>query len=335
MDRAETDGEVMSGRAARPVRLLCSVALLLSSGAALAQGYPDRPIRIVLPYAAGGVADISARVLAERLSAQLRQQVLIDNRPGAGQIPASMAVKQAEPDGYTLLWLNGGHAVSKSLFNSLPYDAEKDFEPVSTVAFFGMALIVNSDSPYKTVGDFIAAAKANPGKLNVGTTSIGGTQSIGALLFASMAGVDFQIVPFKATPMIVAAVKGRELQAMFEFLSPTLSHIRSGNVRALGVSFAHRFEGLPDVPTIAEAGVPRYEATSWNAVATPAKTPQAIVDRLNREINAAIAVPALRQRLIGVGVEPRASTPRELHDLLVSETAKWKKVVEAAHIPKQ
>jgi len=314
--------------------LFLGLTLAVSAGA-LAQSYPSQPIRIILPYAAGGVADISARVLGERLTAQLRQQVLIDNRPGAGQIPASMAVKRADPDGYTLLWLNGGHAVSKSLFNSLPYDAEKDFEPVSTVAFFGMALLVNSDSPYRTVKDFIAAAKAAPGKLNVGTTSIGGTQSIAALLFKSMAEVDFQIVPFKATPMIVAAVKGRELHAMFEFLTPTLSHVRSGGMRALGVSFSHRFEGLPDVPTIAEAGVPGYEATSWNAVAAPAKTPQAIVERLNREINVAIEVPALRQRLIEVGVEPRASTPGELHDLLVSETAKWKKVVEAAHIPKQ
>jgi tripartite-type tricarboxylate transporter receptor subunit TctC len=184
------------------------------------------------------------------------------------------------------------------------------------------------------VGDLIAAAKANPGKLNVGTTSLGSTQSIAALLFKSTAGLDFQVVPFKATPMIITAVKGHDLHAMFEFLSPTLSHVKSGNLRALGVSYSHRFEGLPDIPTIAEA-VPGYEATSWNAVAAPAKTPQAVIDRLNREINAAIAVPELRQRLIDVGVEPRASTPRELHDLLVSETAKWEKVIEAAHIPKQ
>ena len=320
---------------ARQLACVAGAALAAHLGAALAQSYPSRPIRIVLPYAAGGVADISARVLAQKLTEQLHQQVLIDNSPGAGQIPATMAVKRSEPDGYTLLWLNGGHAVSKSLFNSLPYDAEKDFEPVSTVAYFGMALIVNSDSPYRTVEDLIADAKARPGKLNIGTTSIGGTQSIAALLFKSMAGVDFQIVPFKATPMIVAGVKSNELQGMFEFLTPTLSHIRSGNVRALGVSFSHRFEGLPEAPTIAEAGVPGYEATSWNAVAAPSGTPQAIIDRLNREINVAIAAPAVRQRLIVVGVEPRASTPQELHDLLVSETAKWKKVVEAAHIPKQ
>lgn len=314
--------------------LACAILLAGFAGPAGAQGYPSQPIRIILPYGAGGVADITARILAQKLTEQMHEQVLIDNRPSAGQIVASEAVMRAEPDGYTLLWLNGGHAVSKSLFKSLPYDAEKDFAPISTVAFFGMALLVDSGSPYKTVGDLIAAAKANPGKLNVGTTSIGSTQSIAALLFKSTAGLDFQVVPFKATPMIIASVKGHDLHAMFEFLTPTLSHVKSGNLRALGVSYSHRFEGLPDIPTIAET-VPGYEATSWNAAAAPAKTPQAVIDRLNREINTAMAVPEVRKRLIDVGVEPRASTPRELHDLLVSETAKWQKVIEAAHIPKQ
>lgn len=319
----------------RIILKLAAAAFALFTGAALAQTYPSQPIRIILPYGAGGVADITARVLAQKLSEQMGEQVLIDNRPSAGQIVASEAVKKAEPDGYTLLWLNGGHAVSVSLFKSLPYDPVKDFAPVSTVGFFGMALLVDSSSPYKTVKDLIAAAKANPGKFNIGTTSVGSTQYISAELLKSMAGLDFQTVPFKATPMIITAVKGHDLQAMMEFLAPTLSHIRSGNLRALGVSFASRFAGLPDVPTIAEAGVPGYEATSWNAVAAPAKTPKAIIDRLNREINVAIAVPELRQRLIGLGVDPRASTPRQLHDLLVSESAKWKKVIEAAHIPQQ
>lgn len=319
----------------RIILKLAAAAFALFTGAALAQTYPSQPIRIILPYGAGGVADITARVLAQKLSEQMGEQVLIDNRPSAGQIVASEAVKKAEPDGYTLLWLNGGHAVSVSLFKSLPYDPVKDFAPVSTVGFFGMALLVDSSSPYKTVKDLIAAAKANPGKFNIGTTSVGSTQYISAELLKSMTGLDFQTVPFKATPMIITAVKGHDLQAMMEFLAPTLSHIRSGNLRALGVSFASRFAGLPDVPTIAEAGVPGYEATSWNAVAAPAKTPKAIIDRLNREINVAIAVPELRQRLIGLGVDPRASTPRQLHDLLVSESAKWKKVIEAAHIPQQ
>ena len=230
--------------------------LLAGSATALAQGYPAQPIRLLLPYGPGGVADITARVLAQKLSESMRQQVIIDNRPSAGQIVASEAVMKAEPDGYTLLWLNQGHAVSVSLFKSLSYDPVRDFAPVSTVGFFGIALLVDSASPIKSVRDFIAAAKANPGKFNVGTTSIGSTQYVAAELFKSMAGLDFQTVPFKATPMIVAAVKGNDLQAMFEILAPVIPHIKGGNLRALAVTFDHRFAGLPDVPTPASASVP-------------------------------------------------------------------------------
>ncbi len=313
----------------------CGALLSCISAATLAQGYPTQPIKILLPYAAGGVADITARVLAQKLSQQFGQPVIIDNRPSAGQVVASEAVLKAEPDGHTLLWLNSGHAVSVSLFKSLPYDPVKDFAPVSTVGFFGIALLVNPDSPYKSVKDFIAAAKANPGKINVGTTSIGSTQFGAAELFKSMAGVEFQTVPFKATPGIITAVKGNDLQAMFEILAPVIPHIKSGNLRALAVTFDRRFAGLPDIPTVAESGVPGYEATAWNAIAAPAKTPKAIIDRLNKEIHAAVAAPEVRQRLLALGVDPRASTPEALREHLVSEMAKWKAVVERAKIEKQ
>jgi tripartite-type tricarboxylate transporter receptor subunit TctC len=324
----------LSVSGARRALILGGMALALTSGA-LAQTYPTQSIRILLPYGAGGVADITARVLAQKLSQAMGQQVIVDNRPSAGQIVASEAVMKADPDGYTLLWFNQGHAVSVSLFNSLPYDPAKDFAPVSTVGFFGMALVVDSKSPYTSMKDFIAAAKASPGKLNVGTTNPGGTQYIAAELLKSMAGVDFQTVPFKTTPLIITSVKTGDLQAMVEILAPMMSHIKSGSMRALAVTFDHRFSELPDVPTLAEAGVPGYEASAWNGVAAPLKTPKAVIDRLNREINAAVADPAVRQRLLGLGVDPRGSTPEELHRLLLSETAKWKKVVETAKIPKQ
>ena len=314
---------------------LCCATALLAALQAFAQSYPTQPVKILLPYGAGGVADISARVVAQKMSESLHQQVIIDNRPSAGQIVATEAVKSAAPDGYTLLWFNQGHAVSVSLFNSLPYDPAKDFLPISTVGFFGMALLVDAKSPYASVKDFIAAAKANPGKLNVGTTSPGGTQYIAAELLKSMAGLDFQTVPFKTTPLIVASVKTGDLQAMVEILAPVIPHIKSGNLRALAVTFDHRFAGLPDIPTLAEAGVPGYEASAWNGVAAPLRTPQAIVERLNREINAAVVDPAVKERLLALGVDPRGSTPQQLNELLVSETAKWKKVVEAAKIPKQ
>lgn len=317
-------------------RLSAWLALLFGlSGPALAQNYPTQPIRILLPYAAGGVADITARVIGQKLSQQLGQQVMIDNRPSAGMIVASEAVMKAEPDGYTLLWLNQGHAVSVSMFNSLPYDPVGDFAPISTVGFFGLALLVNSDSPYKSVKEFVAAAKANPGKFNIGTTSIGGTQFIAAELFKSMAGLDFQTVPFKATPAIIAAVKNNDLHAMFEILAPVVPHIKSGNLRALAVTFDRRFPGLPDIPTLAEAGVPGYEASAWNGVAAPAKTSKAIIDRLNREIQAAVASPEVRQRLQDLGVAPHASSPEGLRELLISEIAKWKAVIERAKIEKQ
>src|SRR6267142_7106024 len=205
--------------------------LACASGSALAQNYPAQPVKILLPYAAGGVADITARVVGQKLSQQLGQPVIVDNRPSAGQIVATEAAMKAEPDGYTLLWLNQGHAVSVSLFKSLPYDPVRDFAPVSTVGFFGLALLVHSDSPYKSVKDFIAAAKASPGRLNVGTTSIGGTQFIAAELFKSMAALDFQTVPFKSTPAIIIAVKGEDLDGMVEILAPVIPHIKSGSLR--------------------------------------------------------------------------------------------------------
>lgn len=306
-----------------------------ASTAALAQGYPTQPIRILLPYGAGGVADITARVLAQKLGESMRVQVLVENRPSAGQIVATEAAMKAEPDGHTLLWLNQGHAVSVSLFKSLPYDPARDFAPVSTVGFFGIALLVNSDSPIKSVGELIAAAKANPAKFNIGTTVIGSTQFIAAELFKSIAGLDVPTVPFKATPLIITAVKGRDVQAMFEILAPVMSHIRSGNLKALAVTFDRRFAGLPDVPTLAESGLPGYEASAWNGVAAPLKTPKAVIDRLNREINAAVALPEVSKRLQDLGVNARGSTPEELHRILVSETAKWKAVIEKAKIEKQ
>ena len=327
-----TRNERRGPRRARACHWLLLLACL--STAAFAQ-YPAQPIKVLLPYAAAGVADITARVLAQRLSQTLGQQVIIDNRPSAGQIVATEAALKAEPDGYTLLWLNQGHAISVSLFKSLPYDPVRDFAPISTVGFFGLALLVNSDSPYRSLAEFIAAAKANPGKLNVGTTSIGATQNIAAELFKSMAGLDFQTVPFKATPAIITAVKGKDLDGMVEILAPVIPHIKSGSLRALGVTFDHRFAGLPEVPTLAEAGVPGYEASAWNGVAAPAKTPRAVIERLNREINAAVAVPEVRQRLQDLGVDARASTPEALRELLISETAKWKAVVERAKIEKQ
>ena len=304
------------------------------AGSAASQAYPARPIRILLPFGPGGVTDITARLVAQRLSDSMQQQVIIDNRPSAGGIVATETAMKADPDGYTLLWLNSGHAVSVSLLKSLPYDPVRDFVPISSIGFFALALAVNGNSPLKTVPALIAQAKANP-KFNFGITNVGSTNHVSAELFKSMTGLETQVVPFKTTPALIGAARSNEAQAIFEFLSPVLPHLKSGALTALAVTSANRYSGLPDVPTIAESGYPGYEASAWNSLAAPAKTPKAIIARLNREVNAALALPELRQRLHDLGIEARPSTPEALGALLVAEIAKWKSVVEKAKIERQ
>ena len=302
---------------------------------ATAQNYPTLPVRIVAPIAAGGVADITARVLAQKMSENMGQQVLVENRPSAGGIIASEAVAKADPDGYALLFMTNGNAVSVSLFKSLPYDTVKDFAPVSTVGFFDLVLVVDSASKVGSVRDLIAFAKANPNKVNIGTINIGSTQNLAAELFKSMSGIDAQVVPFKATPSVITALKGNDVQAAFEILAPVLPQIKGGALRAVAVTSEKRYAGLPDVPTIAESGVPGYQASSWNAVAAPAKTPRSVIDRLNREVNAAVAAPEVRKRLGELGVDARGSTSEALGKLLASEIAKWHGVIERAKIQPQ
>ncbi len=287
---------------------ICAAALAAAATSTLAQGYPARPVKIVVPFAAGGVADITARVLSQKMSEAMGQQVIVENRPSAGGIVASEAVAKAEPDGYTLLFITNGNAVSASLFKSLPYDTVNDFAPVSTVGFFDLVL---------------------------GTINIGSTQNLAAELFKSMAGVDAQVVPFKATPAVITALKGNDVQAAFEILAPVLAQIRGGALKPLAVTSEKRFSGLPEVPTVAESGVPGYQASSWNGIAAPARTPKGVIDRLNREVNAAAAAPDVRKRLQDLGVEARAGTPAALGALLVSEIAKWRAVIERAKIEKQ
>jgi len=309
-----------------------AVLLAVATTAAIAQSYPTRPVRLLVPFAAGGVADITARVVSQQMGAAMGQQVLVENRPSAGGIVASEAVAKAEPDGYTLLFLTNGNAVSASLFKSLPYDTVRDFAPVSTVGFFDLVLVMDAATKIGSVRELVAYSKANPNKLNIGTINPGSTQNLAAELFKSMSGIDAQIVPFKATPAVITALKGGDVQVVVEILAPVMALIKGGALRALAVTSDKRFAGLPDVPTIAESGVPGYQASSWNAVAAPAKTPRPVLERLNREVNAAVAAPDVRKRLGELGVEARAGTPEALHELLVSEIAKWKGVIERAKI---
>jgi tripartite-type tricarboxylate transporter receptor subunit TctC len=310
-------------------------SILVFPGIVFSQNYPTKPVRIVLPFGPGGVADITTRTIAPRMSEGLGQQVIVDNMPSAGGIRASETVAHADPDGHTLLLLTNGNAVSQALFKSLPYDPMNDFAMISTVGFFSMVFVTRADAPYKTLQDVIAAAKKNPGKLNIGTISPGGTQHLAGELFRSSAAIDAVVVPHKTTGEVVVGVRNGTLDLGVDFIAPLLSAVRSGQLRALAVSAGKRFPGLPDVPTAIEAGVPGYDVASWNALAAPAKTPRAAIERVREELIKALAAPEVQKRFAELGVEPRTSTPDELRDFYVSESKRWSRVVEAAKIPKQ
>ncbi|MEC4720828.1 tripartite tricarboxylate transporter substrate binding protein [Noviherbaspirillum sp. CPCC 100848] len=314
----------------------CVAALsLVMSASAFAQDYPSKLVKIVVPFGAGGIADLTVRTVAQKMSESMKQPIIVENRPGAGGIVAADAVAKASADGYTLLLISNGTAVSAGLFKKLPYDTLKDFTPISTLGFFDLAMIVNKKLPVKNAADLIAYARKNPGKLNIGTINRGSTQNLAAELFVSMAGIDALIVPYKGTPEVITAVTTGELDAAVEILGPTLPQIRAGNLNVIGVTSAKRFSGLPDVPTVGESGLPNYQAASWNGLAAPAGTPKAVIDRLNKEINTAVSNPDIRKRLLELGVVAQGGTPDAAKNLLASDIAKWGGVIEKAKIEKQ
>lgn len=314
---------------------IAAIAHAQTASTGSGQAYPTKPIRFLVPFGPGGVGDITARLVAQKLSGTLGQQVIVDNRPSAGGVVATEVVAKAEPDGYTLLLLNNAHAVSATLFKSLPYDTATAFAPISSISTFSIVVLVNPDSPIRSLKELIAQAKANPNRLNVGTINIGSTQHLSAELFKSMAGVDVVHVPFNNTGAVLTALRGNQVQAAFEIMAPVIGQVKGGGLRALAVSPNTRFSGLPDVPTMAESGVPGYHVTSWNGVAAPAKTPRATINRLNQAVRDALAAPDIRQRFPELGVEARPATPEAFRELLVSEIAKWKVVIEKANIPRQ
>ena len=309
--------------------------LLLLPALAAAQSYPAKPVRIVLPFGAGGIADITTRTIAPKLGEGLGQQVVVENTPGAGGIRAAETVARAEPDGHTLLLLTNGNAVSQALFKSLPYDPVNDFAMISTVGFFSMVIVTRPESPAKTLQEAIAMAKANPGKMNIGTITPGGTQHLAGELFRSTAGIDALVVPHKTTGEVIVAARNGNVDLAVDFIAPLLSSIKSGALRPLAVTAAKRFPGLPEVPTVIEAGVAGYDVASWNAMAAPAKTPRAVIDRVNQELRKALSAEEVQRRFGELGVEARASTPEELRKFFIAESQRWTRVVEAAKIPKQ
>jgi len=315
-------------------RLLAAGALAAARPAFAAASYPNRPIALIVPFAAGGIADLTARIVAEALARDLQQPIVIDNRPSAGNIVGTAAVAKAHPDGYTLLLMSNGNAVSASLFRQLPFDVSKDFAPVSTLGFFDLVLLVDRGSRFAQLGDVLDEARKRPGKLTIGTIAIGSTQNLAAELFKRSAGIDALIVPYRASPAVVSALRAGEVDLAFEILGPLLGQIRAGAVRAVAVTSEARIAALNDVPTVQEAtGLKDYVVASWNALAAPAGTPKPIVDRLAASTRAALAAPGTRGRLEALGVRPQAGTPAELQALLTREIGRWRSVILAAHIP--
>lgn len=303
--------------------------------AAHAQTYPYKPLRIVVPFGAGGVADLTARTVAQKMSEGLGQSVVIDNRPGAGGIVAAEMVAKSEPDGYTLLLMSNANAVSAGLFKALPFDPVKDFTPVSLMGKFDLAIVTSADSRFQSLPELLAWAKANPGKLNIGSINIGSTQHLTAELFKSVAGLDAQVVPFNGTPAVMTALRGNQIDVAVEVLSPVLPQIKGGALRALAVTGPKRNMALPQVPTAKESGLPQLLSTSWNGLGVPVKTPQTVVDRLNKEVNAALQNPAVRQKLLDLNVEPHPSTVPQAHEWLETEIKRWGDVIQRASIQKQ
>ena len=276
---------------------LAMLSLMLPGIARAQAGYPIRPITLIVPFAPGGIADITARTVAQAMGASLKQPVIVDNRPSAGSITGSAAVAQAAPDGHTLLLLSNANAISASLFKKkLSFDVTQDFAPITTLGFFGLALFVDQGSRWASLADVLKHAKANPGKLTIGTIAVGSTQHLAAELFKTRTGIDALIVPYKGTPAVLTALRAGEVDLVFEILGSMLPQVQAKAIRALAVTSDQRFPALPDVPTVQESGVPNYAVSSWNALAAPARTPKAVIEQLNRVALDALNSAAVQKR---------------------------------------
>jgi tripartite-type tricarboxylate transporter receptor subunit TctC len=307
-----------------------AAALPAVSRIARAQAYPSRPVRIIVGFAPGGGVDIMARLIGQSLSEQLGQQFVVENRTGAGSNIGTEAVMNAAPDGYTLLLATATNAINTTLYAKLNFDFIRDIAPVATICRNAQVVAVHPSFPAKTLLEFIAYARANPGKVNMAALT-GSGDHMAAVLLKMMAGVDLVHVPYRGVAPALNDLIGAQVQVMIPTISASLEHFRAGRLRALAVTTATRSQLLPDVPAVAEF-VPGYEESSWYGVGVPKKTPGEIVEKLNREINAAIATPKLRARLADLGAEPMSMTPVEFEKFIAMETEKWGKVVKLAGI---
>jgi tripartite-type tricarboxylate transporter receptor subunit TctC len=320
---------------ARRSALLALPALALAFTMPAQAAYPEKPIRLVLPFGAGGVADVTARILADKLGDKLGQRVVVENMPGPGGIAAARAVISAPADGYTMLYVTNGTAISVASFNNLPFDPVKDLTMVSTVGTFDLVLVVNPESKFKTLADFLKEAKDNPGKLNIGSIAVGSTQNLGAELFKSVTGLNVQIVPYKNSPDIVVALLRNDVQMMVDFPPAVQGQVNDGKLKILATSATAKSPLMPNVPPAADVGAKGYEVLSWNGVGMPKGTPKAVIDTMNKAIGEVMAMPDVKEAYAKVGVVAKSSTPEELFQRLTSDIKKWDDVIVKAGIPKK
>lgn len=318
--------------------ILAALTIWLASAElspASAQKYPSRPIRVMLPFAAGSVSDVTLRILADKLGARLGTAIVIDNQPRAGGVTAAMGVLSSPPDGYSLVTFSSSTAISVSLLRSLSYDPVKDFMPISGISTFANIFAVSATSNYHTLGDVLAAAKAKPGVLNVGTTTVGSTNNLAANLLKSMTGLQFVIVPFRTPGELLTAVLRGDVDMIVQSYGALKSAVGGKQIRALASTTPQRAAYAPDVPTVDEAGVKGFDVVTWNGFFAPAKTSPEVIETLNREVRAVLADPELKRRYLELGLEPLPGTPGELGSRLSGEIDKWARVIRDAGIEKQ
>jgi tripartite-type tricarboxylate transporter receptor subunit TctC len=313
--------------------LVCLACAWLAAAAQAQTNYPTRPIRLIVPFPPAGATDILSREVMQRLSQSLGQQIIVENRPGASGAIGCDLVARAAPDGYTLLMATTStHSIEPLLSSKLPYDAIKDFAPVSLVATSANVLVVPATLPANSAKELIALAKANPGSLNFGSSGTGSIVHLTGEMFRSRAGIDIVHVPYKGTQLVVPDLISGRISILFDNIVSAMPNLKGGRVKAIGISSLQRSPLLPDVPPIAESGVPGFEATAWFGVYAPAATPKDIVARLSRELAAVLHAPETKQRMALLGAEPVGSTPEDMSKIVAAETAKWARVVRDAGV---
>ena len=308
---------------------------LLVSGAAFAQNYPDKNIKIMQGFAPGGNADAIARAVGSEISKSVGQAVVVEAQAGAGGTIAATTVAKAKPDGYTLLLATGGHAVAGAIYNNLNYKTVQDFEMVSTITYFPFLIVINAENKIANFPALLTQAKANPGKIAYGTAGIGSTHHLAGELLASMAKVDLLHVPYRGDAGSITALLAGDVPFIIAPPTAVLTNIKAGKLKAIAATGPQRWVGLPDVPTVAEQGVPGYDVRSWAGLMAPAGTPKPVIDKLNAETLKAIQLPHVKTRLEEMGGDVRGSTPDEMKNMVAFETQKWTQVVNNAKIPKQ